>query len=166
MKTTAIGVYTSQDHALQAARLLKDNGYTDKQISILWKHEEVDEEREKVSDKITKISAAEVGTGFTIGGTLGVLTGIGIFAIPGLGFLYGAGALVGAIAGIDFGVIVGSIVGALSIPGVKAHHEKKYDEYLQAGNFLLMVQGGADEMQKAQTILLEHGLSSDVELHA
>ena len=166
MKPTAMGVSTLDEHALDAAKTLKENGFTDKHITILWQQEELHQEQEEQDRKITLTAATEVGTGLTIGGIAGVLTGLGVFAIPGFGFLFGAGALVGAVAGIDLGVIAGSIIGALSIPGVKAHHEKKYDEYLKAGNYLLLVQGSEEETRKAGDILTAHGQSSEVELHA
>ena len=165
MKSTAIGIYTSHEHVISAAKTLKENGFTDKQISIIWQREEVEKERQEAERKITVTTASEVGAGLSIGGVLGVLTGIGVFAIPGLGFLYGAGALVGAVAGIDFGVIAGSIIGALSIPGIHAHHQKKYDAYLKAGDYILFVQGTNEEMEKAKSILISHGQSSEIELH-
>ena len=165
MKSTAIGIYTSHEHVISAAKTLKENDFTDKQISIIWQREDVEKERREEERKITITAASEVTAGLSIGGVLGVLTGIGVFAIPGLGFLYGAGALVGAVAGIDFGVIAGSIIGALSIPGIHTHHQKKYDAYLKAGDYILLVQGTNEEMQKAKDILVSHGQSSEIELH-
>jgi hypothetical protein len=50
-------------------------------------------------------------------------------AIPGVGMLYGAGALVGAIAGFDVGIIGGGLVAILANIGIgekEAHHYQNY----------------------------------------
>ncbi|MEZ5015032.1 MAG: hypothetical protein R2794_12140 [Chitinophagales bacterium] len=166
MKTTAIGVYTTHDKAVEAAKILKTHGFSDKQVSILWHKKEIDEEYHQQEKKITTTEAAEIGTTISIGGVLGVLTGIGVFAIPGLGFLYGAGALIGAVAGADFGIVAGGIIGALSISGVKRHHEEKYDADLRAGKYLVLVQGGKEEVQQAKSLLDAHGEHAGFEVHS
>lgn len=165
MKTTTIGVYDTDEQVLDAIKTLKENGFTDKDISVIWHKKDIHEEAKAQEKKITKTAAVEVGAGLTIGGALGALTGLGVFAIPGLGFLFGAGALVGAVAGVDFGVIAGSIIGALSISGIKKHHEEKYQADLEAGRHLLLIQGSRQRMETAKHILEEHGLHSSVELH-
>ena len=38
-----------------------------------------------------------------------MLTGLGLFAIPGFGVLFGAGAVIGAFAGFDAGIIAGGL---------------------------------------------------------
>ena len=102
MKST-IGVYENHDKAVQAVVELKDAGFPVKQLSIIGKAEtEVVDEKMHIMPK-DPIKVGGLGTGTAVGATLGILTGVGLFAIPGLGFLYGAGALVGAIAGFDFG---------------------------------------------------------------
>src|SRR5438045_2166861 len=111
--TTTVGVYETHEQAMDAIKILKDNGIPTTQLSIIGKAE-VTHEHENLGELETKAGKG-VGAGILVGSTIGVLTGVGVFAIPGLGFLFGAGALVGAIAGLDFGLIGGGIFGALSI---------------------------------------------------
>lgn len=100
-----------------------------------------------------KIVAEEMGIAAVAGPALGVLTGIGLFAIPGFGFLYGAGALVGAIAGFDFALIGGGIVSALTVLGMKEDHAKAYEKYIKEGKFIVMVQGDDEELSKAKEVI-------------
>jgi uncharacterized membrane protein len=101
-----IGLYDTHDLAVEAVIKLKESGYPVSQLSImgLMKTEVVDEKMHLTPKNTLKIGGFEIGT--LAGTTLGILTGVGIFAIPGVGFLYGAGALIGAIAGFDIGMIM------------------------------------------------------------
>jgi hypothetical protein len=67
------------------------------------------------ADDNLKVTAA----GVVAGSTLGVLNGLGIFALPGLGFLFGAGAIVGGIAGLELGVVGSALFSLFSTIGFK-----------------------------------------------
>jgi membrane protein DedA with SNARE-associated domain len=88
---------------------------------------------------------------------LGLLAGIGTFAIPGFGFLYGAGALVGAIAGFDIGLVSGGLVTLLTTLGINKDKVVRCKEHLEEGKFLLVINGPAEEIEKAKEILHIHG---------
>src|SRR5262249_43243551 len=105
-----------------------------------------------------------VGIGVLAGSTLGVLTGVGVFAIPGVGFLFGAGGLVGAIAGVDFGLIGGGIFSGLFFRLYKEDHEKN-DQYLKEGKFLLIIHGSEKETEHAKEILHQHGEHIELQRH-
>lgn len=94
-----------------------------------------------------------------------MLTGIGLLAIPGLGFLYGAGALAGAIAGFDIGLIGGGIISALTIPGVKHDVAKEYETQLKEGKFLVIAHGSEEEVNRAKEIMHRHGTHTTLETH-
>ncbi len=165
MEATSIGVYDSHEKAFDAVKQLTDNGFTDKEISVIWSKEKYDD-LEKEDRKITEIETVEMGAGVTVGAVLGLLTGVGIFTIPGFGFIYGAGAIVGAIAGADFGLIGGSLIGALSVSGVKEkHHHEKYDAHLKQGHYLLLVQGSKERVAKAKDILNTHAQHIELNVH-
>lgn len=152
-----IAVCESHDAAVATVSMLKEKGFTSKQLSIIGRvqqaaGEEVPAGDDQRTEKMMNIAGTETGIGVTLGSALGILTGIGVFAIPGLGFLYGAGALVGAIAGFDLGLIGGGIVSALTIAGVDIDDNHRYDEQLKAGKFLVIVQGNADETKVAEGV--------------
>ena len=81
--------------AVEAVKTLKNAGISERNLSILGKATVTDDNIHIASGEPAKLAAAEVGAAAVLGPVLGVLTGVGLFAIPGLGFLYGAGALVG-----------------------------------------------------------------------
>jgi len=164
MKAT-IGVYDTHDAAVDAVKKLKDAGYPLKHVSIIGKAEtEVVDNEMHVTTK-NPINIAGVGAGTTLGLTLGILTGVGIFAIPGLGFLYGAGALVGAIAGFDFGLIGGGIASVLTSVGVEDAAAKEYHQALEDGKYLVIAQGSEQNVKHAQDVLTGHGTHTSLSIH-
>lgn len=159
---TAIGIYNDHELAVVAVQQLKASNFPLDRLTIMGKAEtEVVDSAMHIMPK-NPISLAGVSSGTAIGTALGILTGVGIFAIPGLGFLYGAGALVGAIAGFDFGLIGGGIASALATIGVKDENELKYHNALEAGKFLLIVHGSEEDVNNARAILHLHGTHNDI----
>jgi len=160
-----IGIYDNHDLAVEAVQKLKDSDYPVSQLSIigLAETEAVDENMHITIKNPLKVAGLGVGT--VVGTTLGILTGIGIFAIPGLGFLYGAGALVGAVAGVDFGIIGGGIASALATVGVKDDTSKKYHDALAAGKFIVIAHGSQEDADKAKGLLDEHGTHDEIASH-
>ncbi len=160
-----IGIYDNHDLAVEAVLQLKHQGFPVNELSIMGLAEtEVIDEKEHIVPK-SPIKAVGVGAGTALGATLGILTGVGVFAIPGLGFLYGAGALVGAIAGFDFGLIGGGIASALATVGVKDDNSKKYHDALAAGKFLVIVHGKEEDVHRAKELLHDHGTHDELEKH-
>lgn len=163
--TTTIGVYETHAQALEALHELKIQNFPVSKVSILGQADVKNAHSQADDAEISKQAGKGVGIGILTGSTLGILTGAGVFAIPGLGFLFGAGALVGALAGLDFGLIGGAIAGALSIGLHKEHHEK-YDQYLKEGKFLLIVHGSVEEAEQAKNILHQHGKHIELQTHS
>jgi len=79
-----VGVYETEQEAIQAVESLKKEGYTSEEISIIGKHKKT-----KKVQKETNTKAEGAATGALTGGTLGSLTGTlagaGALAIPGIG---------------------------------------------------------------------------------
>lgn len=178
MKAT-IGVYDDQAKAIAAIQELKNAGYPESSISILVReagqeHHPADPgesedgdgvDSDAVYEKPMKIAATGVGIGAVVGPVLGALAGIGMLAIPGLGVVVGAGALAGAIAGLDVGLIGGGIISALAIAQVNKHHEDLYHEHLQAGRYLLVAQGSEEDIDHAREVLSSHDSHLHLEKH-
>jgi hypothetical protein len=150
---TTIGIYKNHELAVAAVQTLKDANFPLDLLTIMGKDETeaIDEEMHIIpKNPVDKIGLA---TGTAIGTTLGILTGVGVFAIPGVGFLYGAGALVGAIAGFDFGLMGGGLASVLATIGVKDENAKKYEQALIQGKFLLIVHGSEQDVNVAKAVL-------------
>jgi uncharacterized membrane protein len=160
-----IGIYNSHDLAVDAVIKLKNSGFPVSELSIIGLMEtEVMDKDQHVIPKYT-LKLGELGIGTLAGTTLGILTGIGVFAIPGVGFLFGAGAVIGAIAGFDVGLIGGGLASAMASLGVKDDNTKKYHDALVAGKFLVTVHGKGSDVNKARDILHEHGTHDELAVH-
>lgn len=155
-----IGIYESNEKAVAALSELQKSGYPTAQLSIIAKASLVDNHIHiKTNDSIEK---AEVSVGVVSGTILGILLGVGIFAIPGLGFLFGAGAVVGAFAGLDIGLIAGGLTAIFTSMGIDAINAAKYDKYLNDGKFIIFAQGDEKQVEQAQKVLHTQGLSFEL----
>ncbi len=148
---TSIAIYNSHDDAVHALNILKEMHFPLGKVSIMGK---ADIEDDKIHIKSNKpLIATPLIAGTAIGTTLGLLVGIGVFAVPGLGFLYGAGALVGAFGGLDAGLIAGGLGSILLELGVKDEYVVKYEEHIKSGKYLIFVNGTDEEIELGKHIL-------------
>jgi hypothetical protein len=140
-KNTAVfGIYATPATAENGVDHLLSLGFTNPAISVLMPDD--DTTRAFAHEKNTKApegTAAGVATGGLVGGTLGLLAGIGALAIPGIGPLIAAGPIVAALAGIGAGGAVGGIVGALAGMGIPEYEAKRYEGAVKDGGTLLSV---------------------------
>jgi hypothetical protein len=117
--------------------------------------------KEMGTEKATKApegTAAGVTTGGVIGGTLGVLAGIGLLAISGLGPFIAAGPITAGLAGLGVGGAVGGVTGALVGMGIPEFEAKRYEGRLQKGGILLSVHcSSSDEVKRAKEIVERSG---------
>ena len=134
-----IAVYDTHEKAIQAVKLLAAHHFPMRHVSLLGKADVIDEDIHLPSSELVENAPILLGAG--AGALIGLLSGIGVFAIPGFGFLYGAGAWVGAIGGFDLGVITGGIATILSTIGLNKESSEKFHAHLKEGNFLLLVNG-------------------------
>lgn len=92
-------------------------------------------------------------TGSFVGGTLGLLAGIGALATPGLGPLIAAGPLMAALSGAAVGAGVGGIAGALVGMGIPEIEARKYEGKIRGGNILIAVHTeSAEDRTRAEGI--------------
>ena len=93
-----------------------------------------------------------------VGGTLGLLAGIGALAIPGVGPLIAAGPIMATLAGVGSGGVVGGIIGALAGMGIPEYEAKRYEGRVKEGGILLSVHcDNSDWVGKAKDILKTTG---------
>jgi hypothetical protein len=154
MKLT-VGIYDNHKLALEAIEVLKNKGFPVNQLSLIGQAKIIDDNIRVISNEPLK--NAGIGIGVVLGTTLGVLSGVSVFAIPGFGFIYGAGAIIGAIAGFDVGLVGGGIVSLLTTIGIKKDKVVKYSEHLNEGKYLVIAQGDEEEVKKAKILLSECG---------
>ena len=112
-------------------------------------------------------SATGALAGGVIGGSIGLLAGIGSLAIPGLGAFIAAGPLLAALSGSAIGGATGLLLGALIGYGIPEYEAKKYEDGLKKGNVLLCVHArDSDQIESAKKIMKEeraHDISTSAE---
>src|SRR5262249_4649298 len=139
-----------------AADSLVASGFPTADISVLLP-ESLSGTKNIGTEKATKApegAAAGVTTGGVIGGTLGLLAGAGMLAIPGLGPFIAAGPIMAGLAGLGVGGAVGGVTGALIGAGIPEFEAKKYEGRLQKGGILLSVHcNTSEEIKRAKDIL-------------
>ena len=151
MKTT-IGVYDTHEKALNAIRELKKSGVRTDKLSLVGKAEMANHHI-YVKDN-QGIKGASISLGKVTDSVLEVLSGAGTFAIPGQGFLFGAGALVAVFAGLDMGIISGGIAGILnSLLDVETSDAAGYTEQINEGKFLVVSEGDEYPVKYAKRVL-------------
>lgn len=146
----SVSIFRSHDEAVHALQELKECGVDINKVSLVGKAEIVDDKIHVKSNK--GLIAAPVIIGIIAGSTIGLLTGIGMFAIPGFGFLYGAGAEIGALAGFEIGVATGGLITILLGFGVK-EDKIAYEEHVNEGRFLMYMDGTEAEISRAQMVI-------------
>jgi len=117
MNATAV-VYATHEQAIEAVQELKRTGYPIQQISLIGKAVIIDDLMHVKQNRGIKNIPVIIGA--IAGPILGMLSGMKLFAIPGLGFLFGIGAMIGALAGFSIGIFTGG--GHFS--GRYPHHKK------------------------------------------
>lgn len=153
------GIYATPGLAENAVDHLLVRGFSNSDISVLLPDDE--STRAFAHEKSTKApegTAAGVTTGGVIGGTLGLLAGIGALAIPGVGPLIAAGPIMGALAGLGVGGTVGGVVGALVGMGIPEYEAKRFEGAVKGGGTLLSVHcESSDEVSRAKEALKATG---------
>ena len=137
-----IATYLTHAAAEAAVRLLSSGGLPMTHISIIGRHFET---REDVQGFYRPADAAleGAGTGAWFGGLFGLLVGTGLFILPVIGPVLVLGPLAGLVAGAIGGAGVGALVSGLVFLGVPQDQAIKYQERIQAGEFLVVVHGGS-----------------------
>jgi hypothetical protein len=155
------GIYATPATAEAAVDHLLANGFTNAAISVLLPDDETT--RAFAHEKHTKApegTATGVTAGGVVGGTLGLLAGIGTLAIPGVGPLIAAGPIVAALAGLGVGGAVGGVVGALVGMGIPEFEAKRYEGAVKGGGTLLSVHcDTSEQVDVAKRSLKETGAS-------
>src|SRR4030081_1434584 len=159
-KNTAVfGIYPTAEHAERAVDTLITAGFLSPDISVLLPDTRSTKEFAHVKEtKAPEGTAAGVTTGGVIGGTLGVLAGVGALAIPGVGPFIAAGPIMAGLAGLGVGGSVGGLVGLLVGMGIPEYEAKRYEGRVKDGGILVSVHcDSSDEVSRAKDLLKRTG---------
>lgn len=169
--TAAYGIYRNRTQVEDAVDKMIEAGFRSEDISVLLPENQgtKDFAHEK-NTKAPEGTTTGVAAGGAVGGTLGLLAGIGALAIPGLGPFIAAGPIMGALAGLGVGGAVGGLIGALVGMGIPEYEAKRYEGRIKEGGILLSVHcDNSDWVKRAKNLLEQTGaedISSTAEASA
>jgi len=163
MKKSVIGIVDDQVAAERIVEALQTQGVPASEISVLMPDKRGT--RDFAHEHHTKApegAVAGVGAGGVIGGTIGLLAGIGALAIPGVGPLIAAGPLMATLSGAATGAAIGGVTGALVGLGIPELEAKTYEGKLRGGNILIAVHANDGDQAKRLKSVLEQAHAHDV----
>jgi hypothetical protein len=158
-KTSVFGIYTTRESVERAVDTFLRSGFTTSDVSVLLPENLGGKPLATHKDtKAPEGATAGGGAGAVVGGTLGLLAGIGALAIPGVGPFIAAGPIMAALAGIGVGGAVGGFAGALIGMGIPEYEAKRYEGRIQKGGILLSVHcDTSDQVKRGKEILKNTG---------
>lgn len=161
----ATGLFYSRDEAEAAVRDLRDAGYDMDRVSVIAKDADNiggHDTTEDIGNKADEGATTGALTGGALGGITGLLVGLGTLAIPGIGPILLAGAEATAIAttlaGAGIGAAAGGLIGALIGLGIPEEKARIYNDRVKGGSFLVIVNGTAAEVARAEAIMQRNGV--------
>ena len=163
MKKSVIGMVETQMQAERIVSEVQSGGVSPTQISVLFPDKQGTKDfAHEHNTKAPEGAIAGVGAGGVIGGTIGLLAGIGALAIPGVGPLIAAGPLMAALSGAAAGATVGGVAGALIGLGIPELEAKAYEGKIRGGNILIAVHVENTEDEKRAKVVFEKHQAHDV----
>ncbi len=161
---TIVASYLRHSDAENAVRALASDGIPMQRISIIGRHyEPVEDVQGFFRPADGALQGASQGAWF--GGLFGLMLGaFGFFVFPVVGGLMAIGPISGMIAGAVGGAGIGALIEGLVVAGIPRDQAIKYQDRLQAGEFLVVVHGSSDESMRAHEILQKSG-QVDLQTH-
>jgi hypothetical protein len=163
MKKAVFCTCATQTQAESIVTKLRAAGFVDNDISVLFPDKRGTRDfAHENNTKAPEGAVAGAGTGGLLGGTLGLLAGIGALAIPGLGPFIAAGPIMAALSGAAAGAAVGGITGALVGMGIPEIEAKHYEGKLRDGNILVSVHTEDAKQRETAKGIFERNGAKDV----
>jgi len=155
------GLFDRREDAAEARRDIESLGVPRDDIGLLVNN--VDDHYDDTDGPSNAGTGAGTGAGIgtVLGGGAGLLTGLGIMAIPGVGPIVAAGWLAATAAGAAVGAVAGGaaggLMGAMTHAGVDEDAAHVYAEGVRRGGTVLTVQVDEARADAIERILLDHG---------
>ncbi|MDF2669652.1 MAG: low temperature-induced protein [Paenibacillus sp.] len=158
-----VGVFHTEQEAVQAIEGLKRQGYTSDEISVVGRNrDDIEAVTEETGTKAPEGTVAGMATGGVLGGVTGLLAGIGLLAIPGVGPILAAGPIAATITGMAVGAGAGGVVGGLIGLGIPEEEARQYNDYVNDGRILVMVDSDVDRNRSVyDTFRSNNSLNAD-----
>jgi microcompartment protein CcmL/EutN len=164
----AVGVFPNRHDVESALHELRDSGFPMDRVSVIKRDADGNGEiagaevQDTVGNKADEGATVGALSGGALGGLTGLLVGLGTLAIPGIGPIMLAGATATAIAttiaGGAIGAAAGGLLGSLVGLGIPEEEARVYNERVQRGNYLVIIDGTVAEIARAEEILHRRGV--------
>ncbi len=164
---TVTALFDHYEDASKAVAKLEAGGIPHSDVSLVSNNEGdrhaglVGHDRGHVSADTEEKAKDGIGTGATlgtiVGGAAGLLTGLGMIAIPGVGPVVAAGWLVATLTGAGVGAAAGGLAGGLTGAGVSEKDAHAYGEGVRRGGTLVTVRTDEARGPMVMDILEQHG---------
>lgn len=159
---TVVGLFDEMEQAKKASLDLENAGIPHNDISLVANNEggryapTADTTTTETTTEGNAIGQdAMIGAG--IGGAAGLILALTGAAIPGLGWIVGAGWLMALILGAGTGAVIGGLVGALTTVGVPEEDAAHYNEGVRRGGILLAVKAQDNAAHQVAQIMSDDG---------
>jgi hypothetical protein len=157
-----IGLFSNREAAGQALDQLVLSGFPIAQAFLIGQDQNISE-----STPLSTLPASAIGTitgtatglkkgfvlGNLIGGGSGMLLGAGLLALPGVGQVVLSSAIAFTLLSGGICTAAGGVMGGLIGLGLTSEQAKKYQQQVANGNILLIVEGTAQEIDRAEQLL-------------
>jgi uncharacterized protein (TIGR02271 family) len=153
---TVVGVFHSHNEAQQAIQRLKENGFTDEQISVITRNQEG-----SFAEQTDETMAEEGATiGATAGLATGALWGIGIAAglLPAIGPVIAGGTLAAILASAGTAAAAGGVVGGLIGLGIPEEEAEYYEGEFERGRTIVTVKCDSGDADRVRQIMDSHNV--------
>lgn len=150
---TVTGLFDNYSDAKSAVSQLEAAGVPSDQVSIVSHRADGDHDDSNAAEG----AGTGAGIGAVAGGAGGLLTGLGMLAIPGVGPVVAAGWLVATVAGAAAGAVVGGaaggLIGAFTSSGVSEEDAHVYAEGVRRGGSVVTARADDTLAPTAESIL-------------
>ena len=161
----AVGIFSNRQDAGYALTELRDAGFNMDKVSVIVQNTEPNDQiagayvGDAKSEQIEGGAKAGATTGAVAGSVIGLVGSLGVLAIPGVGIATEVGVLLGnALIGGIIGAAGGAFTGALIGWGVPEERARYYNDRVAGGDYLVVVEGTAEEILSAEAILDNRGV--------
>jgi uncharacterized membrane protein len=158
-----VGIYESEQEAIEAIEGLISQGYDKQDICVVGKDLKNVTHVSDETGVVAEETATGALTGGTIGGVTGLLVGVGALAIPGAGPIIAAGpiatSLIGAIAGAGLGGLAGALIGL----GISEEEAEYYGNSVKEGNILVLTKESSNDKDNFEPEPISHESGTNIE---
>lgn len=159
----AIGIFSSQQRALQALEELRNSGFPINKISVITKKPKVDEQLDHADTSQSNITPAEGAAmgalaSARVAGLLTLVAGLGILLIPGFGPALAVESVLVTLLGSGTSAAAGGLIGALRGWFLPEEAALLYNDRLFQGSYLVTIEGTEDDIRRAEPVLKHWGI--------